>query len=470
LPHLEASISLVVCPQALSKALDMARTLAKSNAHFRRALRRLPMGVSSNFRYWGDDQTIYVKRGQGGRLWDLDDNEYVDYRLGYGPAILGHCHPEVDAAAREGQHVGTVFALSTEREAVVAELIAEMVEAAELVRFSNSGTEAVMAALRIARGATGRDGYVIFEGSYHGLFDAVMWQADVENLADASLEPELLPFGKGVPGLVKQLLWHLPYNDPGPLEDLLRRERDRIAAVLIEPILGSCCGIPATPEFMRAVRELCTRYDVLMIADEVKTGFRVARGGAQQLHGVKADLCTMSKALANGYPIAAIGGREDVMRHCRPGGVTHGGTFTAGAMPLAAAERTLRILKDTDALDRVSAYGQRLQEGLTRILRAHGVPHSYAGHPSMSGLFFRELPPRNYRDWKRSDYTFYDTLAQYLIDDGVLCEPDSREPWFICAAHDDACLSDTLRAFETGVVRTLEALHGSRREAAGKEA
>jgi glutamate-1-semialdehyde 2,1-aminomutase len=436
----------------------MTRSLAKCNAHFRRAVRRLPLGVSSNFRYWGDDRTLYVKRGRGARIWDLDDNEYVDYRLGYGPVILGHGHPEVDAAAREGQAVGTVFAMSTEREAGVAELIAEMVPAAELVRFANSGTEAVMAALRIARGATGRDQYVIFEGSYHGLFDAVMWQADVEALLSPDDEPEVLPFGKGVPGLVKDLLWHLPYNDPSRLEDLLKRNADRIAAVLIEPLLGSCCGIPATPEFIHAVRELCTRHGVLMLVDEVKTGFRVAKGGAQELYGVTADLCTLAKAMANGYPIAAIGGRADLMRQCRSGGITHGGTYTAGGMPLAAAERTLTILRDTDALERVHAYGRRMQEGISRILNARGIAHCYAGHPSMSGLFFRASPPRNYRDWKRSDYSFYDTLAQFLIDDGVLCEPDSREPWFVSAAHDEGCLAKTLGAFADGVDRTLQVL------------
>jgi glutamate-1-semialdehyde 2,1-aminomutase len=439
----------------------MPRPLVKSNAHFRRAVRKLPLGVSSNFRYWGDDKTLYVKTSQGARIWDLDGNEYIDYRLGYGPVILGHRHPEVDAAAREGQEVGTVFAMSTEREVVVAELVSEMVEAAELVRFSNSGTEAVMGALRLARGATGRDGYVILEGSYHGLFDAVMWQADVENMTDVSKEPDVLPFGKGVPGLIRDLFWHVPYNDAERLETVLKAHADRIAAVLIEPILGSCCGIPATPEFFRAVRELCTRHDVLMIVDEVKTGFRVARGGAQQLHGVKADICTSAKAMANGYPIAAIGGREDIMRHYGQG-VTHGGTYTAGAMPLAAAERTLRILRDTDALARVEAYGRRMQEGMSRILAARGIPHSFAGHPSMGGLFFRETPPSNYRDWKVSDYTFYDTLAQHLIENGVICEPDSREPWFISAAHDDGCLAKTLAVFEAGVDATADELSRAR--------
>jgi glutamate-1-semialdehyde 2,1-aminomutase len=432
----------------------MPRSLERSNSHFRRALQSLPLGVSSNFRYWGDAETLYVKRSRGARIWDLDDNEYIDYRLGYGPVILGHCHPEVDAAAREGQQTGTVFALSTEREAAVAEIIRGMVPAAELVRFSNSGTEAVMAALRLARGATGRDGYVILEGSYHGLFDAVMWQADVEGLADPSLEPELLPFGKGVPDLVRQLLWHLPYNDPARLEDVLRRHADRIAAVLIEPILGSCCGIPATPEFFRAVRELCSRHGVLMIADEVKTGFRVARGGAQELHGVKADICTLAKAMGNGYPIAAIGGREDLMRQYGRGGVTHGGTYTAQCMSLAAAERTLTLLRDTPALEDVERFGRELQAGMSRILAARGIPHSFAGHPSMGGLFFRERAPRNYRDWKLSDYSFYDALAQHLIANGVICEPDSREPWFVSAAHDAACLEKTLVVFEEGVDAT----------------
>jgi len=436
----------------------MARSLARSNAHFQRALRRMPLGVSSNFRYWGDERTLYVKRGRGARIWDLDGNEYVDYRLGYGPVILGHCHPAVDAAAREGQEVGTVFAMSTEREVVVAELISEMVPAAELVRFSNSGTEAVMAALRLARGATGKDGYVILEGSYHGLFDAVMWQADVEGLADPAGEPEVLPFGKGVPGLIRQLFWHVPYNDAAALEDVLKRHADRIAAVLIEPILGSCCGIPSTPEYFRAVRELTRRHDVLMIVDEVKTGFRVARGGAQELFGVRADLCTMAKAMANGYPIAAIGGRQDLMRQFSRTGVTHGGTYTAQGMALAAAEKTLRILRDTPALAEIEAYGKKLQAGMSRILSARGIPHSFAGHPSMGGLFFRDRPPANYRDWRRSDYTFYDTLAQHLIDGGVMCEPDSREPWFVSASHDESCLARTLAVFEAGVDATSKEL------------
>ena len=449
---------------APTRRIKPAYKLDKSTAHFQRAVKSMPLGVSSNFRFWGEGKTVYVKRGRGARLWDFDDNCYIDYRLGYGPAILGHCHPEVDAAAREGQDVGTVFALGTEREVVVAEMISEMVPAAELVRFSNSGTEAVMAALRLARGATGRDHYVTFEGSYHGLFDATMWTADMANMTDAVKGPDVVSYGKGIPQLVRQLFWQVPYNDANRLEDVLKQHGHTIAAVLIEPILGNCCGIPSKPEFIKAVRELCTKYDVLMIVDEVKTGFRVAKGGAQELYGIKADICTMAKAVANGYPIACIGGREDLMRHYGRG-VAHGGTYTAQAMSLAAAEKTLTILRDTTALADIAAYGKAMQEGVGRILSARGVPHSFTGHHSMSGLFFRETPPDNYRDWKTSDYTFYDHLAGKLIERGVMCEPDSREPWFISSAHDADCLAETLDVFEEAVDITLDELgreHGAK--------
>ncbi|QEX17091.1 glutamate-1-semialdehyde 2,1-aminomutase [Hypericibacter terrae] len=430
--------------------------LDKSNAHFRKAVQKLPLGVSSNFRYWGDHNTVYVKHGRGARITDLDDNVYIDYRLGYGPAILGHCHPEVDAAARDGQQVGTVFALGTERELTVAELISEMVPAAELVRFSNSGTEAVMGALRLARGVTGKDHYVTFEGSYHGLFDSTMWTLDTDTIQEGR-EPDIVSYGKGIPGAVRNLFWQVPYNDAGRLEDVLKKHGHTIAAVLIEPILGNCCGIPSKPEFIKAVRELCTKYGVLMIVDEVKTGFRVRRGGAQELYGIKADICTMAKAVGNGYPIACIGGREDIMRNYGRG-VAHGGTYTAQAMSLAAAEKTLTILRDTDALEDIEAYGLAMQAGMHKVLTARGIPHSFTGHPSMSGLFFRETPPSNYRDWKTSDYTFYDTLAQHLIPHGVMCEPDSREPWFISSAHDKACLDETLSTFEYCVDLTIEEL------------
>lgn len=440
------------------------RSLKNSNAQFRKAVTRLPLGVSSNFRYWGDDKTIYVKRGKGARLWDIDDNEYIDYRLGYGPAILGYADERVDRAAMEGMRVGGVFALATEREYTVAARISKMVPAAEKVRFSNSGTEAVMAALRLARAHSGRDSYIVVEGGYHGLFDAALWYSSVEDWEPGKGEPELRPYGQGVPSLLKRLVHSVPMNDANRLEDVLKKHHNEIGALLIEAILGNCCSIAANRQYVQDVRALCDRYDVVMIMDEVKTGFRVARGGAQSLYGVKPDLCTFAKAVANGYPISVLAGRSEIMRRVGDG-VAHGGTYTAHSVSMAAAETTLQILDETSALDDIAAYGTALQSGISAILRARGIAHSFVGHPSMGGLFFAETPPQNYRDWKKSDYTFYDTMAQFLHDLGVLCEPDSREPWFVSAAHDETCLTATLKAFETAVDRTLDALREKRTSA-----
>jgi glutamate-1-semialdehyde 2,1-aminomutase len=435
------------------------RDLAKSNAQFKRALKRLPLGVASTFRYWGDARTIYVSHGKGGRTWDIDGNSYVDYRLGYGPAILGYADDRVDAAAMRGMQVGGVFALSTERELIVADRIAAMVPAAELVRFSNSGTEAVMAALRLARAYTGRDSYLLVEGGYHGLFDAAMWMANVEEWEHGSnTDPTVVSYGKGIPQTLKELAHLVPMNDAQRLEDTFRRHGHTLAAMLIEPIQGNCCGIMARLDYVQLARRLCDEYGVLLIIDEVKTGFRVGKGGIQGIMGVQPDITTFAKAVANGYPIAVVAGREDVMRTFRHGGASHGGTYTAHSVSLAAAEECLRILDDTPALETLATHGRNLMAGISRILDARGIVHSYTGHPSMFGLFFAETPPDNYRAWKTSDYSFYDQMAYFLHDLGVIVEPDSREPWFMCEAHgtDADCLADTLRAMEMAVDLTLE--------------
>jgi glutamate-1-semialdehyde 2,1-aminomutase len=434
----------------------MTRTMTRNHEHFRRALKRLPLGVASNFRYWGEERTIYVKQGRGARIVDLDDNMYIDYRLGYGPAILGYADPRVDAAAREGMQVGGVFALSTERELRVAERISSMVPAAELVRFSNSGTEAVMAALRLARAYTGKDDYVILEGSYHGLFDAAMWYTPMDKWGQVG-DPEVRPYSEGIPVSTRSFAHFVQANDANQLEDVLKRGAGKIACLLIEPIMGNCLGIAADPQYLRAARSLCDQHGVVLIIDEVKTGFRVARGGVQQLYGVNADLCTFAKAVANGYPISVLAGREEIMRKIGRG-VAHGGTYTAHSVSLAAAEKTLEILDETDALERIAEYGTRLRSGMSSVLKARKIAHSFVGHPSMSGLYFAQDPPRNYRDWKSSDYSFYDAAAKVLHDERILCEPDSREPWFISAAHDESCLTETLAAFEVAIDTTVRSV------------
>src|SRR3984893_8182552 len=264
--------------QALRARAPMTRHLTRTHEHFQRAVKRLPLGVASNFRFWGEDRTIYVKSGRGARITDLDGNVYVDYRMGYGPAILGYADARVDAAAREGMEVGGVFALSTEREYRVAERIAQMVPAAELVRFSHSATEAVMGALRLARSYTKRDNYVILEGSYHGLFDAAMWYTPMEKWSQVG-DPAGKPYSEGVPISTRSFAHFVQANDANQLEDVFKRHSHRIACLLIEPIMGNCLGIAAEPEYLRAARELCDKHGVVLLIDEVKTGFRVARGG-----------------------------------------------------------------------------------------------------------------------------------------------------------------------------------------------
>ena len=447
----------------------MSRKHEKSTAHFRKALTRLPLGVTSNFRYWGDDRTIYIERGKGARLWDIDGNEYIDYRLGFGPAILGYADERVDEAVRNGMDVGGVFALATELEYRVAERISGMVPSAELVRFSVTGTEAVMAALRVARAYTGKDEYVLVEGGYHGVSSEALWYAEVEDWQEKEGEPELLPYGEGVPDLYRHLIHSVPMNDSDRLESLLRHRAGKIGAFLIEPMMGNCCSITATGQYLRDVRELCSRYNVLLVIDEVKTGFRVAKGGVQELLDVDADLCTFAKAIANGYPISALAGREDIMRVIGDR-VVHGGTYFGHSVSLAAADRTLEILDETDALASIAGQGAQLRDGIGQVLSRRGIPHCFVGHPSMSGLFFSPQAPQDYRDWTHSDYSFYDALAQNLHDVGVLVEPDSREPWFLSESHDDNCIAETITKFEQAVDMTLEQQHGGAGNSAGNEA
>jgi len=432
------------------------RLLTNSNKHFKKALKKLPLGVTSNFRYWGEEETIYIDKASGCRLWDIDGNEYIDYRLAYGPYILGYADHRVDQAAREGIEIGGVFALATELEYEVAQKISSMVPSAELVRYSNSGTEAVMAALRVGRAASKRDGYIMVEGGYHGVWDAALWDIEIDEWNPEEGEPEIKPSSKGVPSITGDLVSLVPFNDANALEDLLKKKHNDIGTLMIEPILGNCCSISATQEYMQAVRELCTKYDIILIIDEVKTGFRVAKGGVQELYGVEADLCTFAKSIANGYPIAALCGKEEYMRHIKYGGVLHGGTFTAHSVAISAANKTLEILQNTDALDTVNQYGQDLRDGISNILSKNNVPHCFTGHPSMSGLFLSEEAPTNARDFKSSDYPFYEKLAEELLEDGVLCEFDPREPWFICESHAKDALEPTLVALESALERAMK--------------
>lgn len=432
------------------KFLQTTRTMTHTTkphtaALLRQAHTNMPMGVADSYRYWGEDNTVFVKSTEGCTITDADNQRYVDFRLAYGPIILGYRDERVDtqviAAITER---GTISGFSTDLDSEVVELVKSMCPNIEKLRFANSGTEAVLGAVRTARGFTGRDNIVVVEGGFHGLYDEMMWKSDVDGWDPHSGQaPEIAPFGCGIPEASKAHLQTVPLNDFEAIEGLFQRMGGDIAAVVIEAIMGNCGSIASSPAYLQRLRDLCDTHGALLIIDEVKTGFRVAAGGAQELYGIHADLTTYAKAMGNGYPVAAFGGRAEVMDVIGFGkrGVTHGGTYTANMVALSAAKATLTLLKETDAYATIERTGAAFQQVLSRVFTKHGITHRFAGPDSMFGIHFGEIVPSNYRDWKQTDSELYTAFAMNLIKRGVMLEPDSREPWFICEAHQQVDLA-----------------------------
>jgi len=431
-------------------------------AMYRRALRHLPGGTDSNFRAWGES-TIYVDRGKGALVWDIDGNEYVDLRMGYGPAILGHADDRVDDYVNERMRKGVSFSLTSEDEVRTIELICELTGWVEQARMTVSGTEATMHAMRVARAYTGRDKIVKFEGQYHGVHDYALISVGPDNMADLGDPdaPVALAWGRGIPGAVADTIIPARYNRIENLRRLFEQRAEEIAAVIVEPVLGNAQGIMPQPGFHEAMRALTKEFGVLLIFDEVKTGFRLAKGGAAEFFGVTPDLATFAKAMGNGYPAAAFGGSREVMS-VLPDKVSHGGTYAGNRVAAAAAVKTLEILRDTNALETIHATGRTIQDGLTEILRPKGLPFHFTGHPAMFGIMFREEVATEYRDWATSDHELYDTVAVGMHARGAMPEPDSREPWFMCEALADADLIDrVLTAFSDSLDAALQArAHG----------
>ena len=408
------------------------RLLAEAHLH-------MPQGVAENYRYWGEDRTVFIAHAQGCTLTDVDGRDFVDFRLGYGPIILGYRDPRVDNAVIEQiTQRGTLTGFATELDTTVVKQIKALCPHIDKVRFANSGTEAVMGAVRTARGFTGRDRIAIVEGSFHGLYDEMMWKSDIEHWQPGSgSTPDVISFGIGVPERSRELLSIISHNDFEALENLFNTQGEQLACVVIEPIIGNAGSVAASQAWMQRLRDLCTQYGTLLIIDEVKSGFRVAKGGAQSLYGITGDLSTYAKAMGNGYPVAAFGGRAEVMEvvGSGPGRVVHGGTYTANLVALSAAHATLRILSDTDALQTIHQTGDKLKALLGRVFTAAGVEHAFAGPSAMFGIHFSATVPTNYRDWRTTDSALYNRFAWALIDRGFMLEPDSREPWFVCEAH-----------------------------------
>jgi glutamate-1-semialdehyde 2,1-aminomutase len=431
----------------------MSRDLTQTLALYNKARQFMPLGVNSNYRHWGDERTLVVTKGKGAHIWDADGNRYIDYRLGFGPIILGHAYPPVVDRVADAIRQGTIFALTTPWEIQVAERIVRMT-GVDKVRLANSGAEATMHALRIARGYTGRERFIKFEGQYHGLHDYVMFS--ISGVPVGTLGSRRNPINvqasSGIPEGIRQYVINLPFNDVEMLEETVEARWHELAAILAEPLLGNAASVMPQPGWLEKLRELCDKYGIVLILDEVKTGFRIANGGAQAYFGVKADLVTYAKSLGNGFPIAAIGGKEEVMGVLGHGAVVQGGTYCGNVTGVAAADATLEILENEPIIPSINHRGQRLMEGIHDILTRAGVPHYVTGLPSMFSLLLGvEEEPLDYRAYCQGDDALYQRLVLALMDRGVLPDIDGREPWFLCYQHDDQVVSDTLTAFEDAV-------------------
>ncbi len=435
------------------------RSFQRSLELHREALELLPGGVSSNARLWHSTTctadhpcTLYVRSAKGARLTDVDGNEYIDYRMGFGPVILGHSHATIHDAVHRDDEAGQVFALPHEQEARVARQIRTLMPGAEFVRFANSGTEATMTAIRIARAATGREKIAKFEGGFHGTHDYVLFSTDPPlDQAGATEEPRPIPTGKGIPRSLSDLVVILRFNQPELIDRTLDRLGEGIAGLIVEPVMGNAGVIPPDPGFLSFLRKACDRHGIVLIFDEVKTGFRVGLGGAQEYYGVRPDLTTLAKSMANGYPVAAIAGRRQIMEEIGPGRVVHGGTYSGNRLSLTATESTLRYLATERVHEHLERFGRSLMKGIDEALTDRHVPHVVQGHPAMFQWLLTDSPIREYRDWVRVDGQRFGGIQDALLHLGVMQDEDPGEPMFTSYAHGDDELRQTLEAFGTAL-------------------
>lgn len=426
----------------------------KAQEWFQRAEKVIPYGVNSNFRYWGKDDTLVLKGGEGAYVWDTDDKKYIDYRLGFGPVILGHAHPAVIERVQEALSHGNVFAMTTIYEVSLCERIVRMCNV-DKVRITNTGSEATMHALRIARARTGREKYIKFEGTYHGQADYFMYSSSFTPVSTlgTSYNPTPVPTTSGIPRVLNEYIYCLPFNDAEKLEELIEAKWHDLAAVFVEPMIGNLSGMMPKPGFLEKIRELCDKYGIMMIMDEVKTGFRIANGGAQEYFGVQADLVTYAKAMGNGFPVAAFAGKEDIMMTIEPGHVAHGGTYSGQTVGAAAADATLELMENNPVIDTIFTQGQSLIDGIEEILGRADLPFCVTGVPSMFGIVLgTEEAPADYRSYiSAADLDLYVKLWREWVQRGVMPAHFGQEPWYMSYSHGDEIVADTLTAFEDAV-------------------
>jgi glutamate-1-semialdehyde 2,1-aminomutase len=423
----------------------------KSNEFQERASKVMPLGVNSNFRYWGDGITPYMQKAKGAYLWDVDGNKYIDYRMAFGPIILGHADDEVNAKVKEEIDLGTLAAMTYELEIEVVEKIVKMCPAVDMVRLACSGTEATMHAIRVARAYTGREIILKFEGNYHGFHDYTLWStyAPAESYGN-SHSPLPIPSSSGIPRVLGEKLITLAFNDAEGFERMVTSYGHQIAAVITEPCQGNCGAILPQPGFLELIRRKCDEYGMVFILDEVKTGFRIANGGAQEYYHLKPDLATYAKALANGYPLAAFGGKKEIMSIIGHG-VAQGGTFTNNKPGVAAAWATLTILEREPVLKTIEKRGRRLMDGIAGVFKEAGIPVCMSGYPAMFSFAVGVEEVFCQRTWTESEKEYYLALVEAMIERGVMPDHDPREPWFLCHAHSEVDIDTTLEVVREAV-------------------
>jgi glutamate-1-semialdehyde 2,1-aminomutase len=443
-------------------AAFLART-RRSAELFELASRSLPAGVGSTARSAYVGWTPYpplVSDGSGSRIRDADGNVYVDYLLGLGPMLLGHRHPAVtEAVVRAIRELGTMFGLPYELERTAAEKVIEAVPGIEMIRFSNSGTEAAATAVRLARAFTGRELVVRFEGMYHGWNDALYWSnhPDLER-AGPLPRPRPVPAGPGVPPALADTLAVLSWNDPEALDSFMRERGDEVAAVITEPVMLNTGCIMPEPGYLETLREVASRHGALLIFDEVITGFRFARGGAQQHFGVLPDLTVLAKGLGGGFPVAAVGGTERVMRIIAEGRYSQSGTYNSNTVATAAVVASMDVLAEPGLYERQTALGRRLMDGIREIAAAQGIPVRVEGLGTVFQVWFSSEPIRTYRDAVRcSDPSAFRHWWEEMFVRGVLFHPNHFENLFLSLVHTDADVDRTLSVAAEALPRVAAA-------------
>ncbi|RIK83119.1 MAG: glutamate-1-semialdehyde-2,1-aminomutase [Planctomycetota bacterium] len=415
----------------------------RSVAAFELAQRLMPGGVNSPARAFGavGGSPVFIDRAEGAYLYDIDGNRYVDYIGSWGPMILGHGHPEVVAAVERALHRGTSFGAPTEAESELAARIIDAVPSIEKVRLVSSGTEATMSAIRLARGYTSRDCLVKFAGNYHGHVDSLLVAAGSSAATLGAPNSPGVTVGSSSDTLVLQ------YNDVEHLEDAFAAHGDRIAAVILEPVVGNMGVVVPTPEFVAAANRLARQHGTLLICDEVMTGFRVAFGGAQSLLGIEPDLTTLGKIVGGGLPVGAYGGRAEIMNHVLPAGkVFQAGTLSGNPLATAAGCATLRLLKEQPPYERLERLSARLADGLQRAAEEAGVPHTLARVGSMMTLFFHPGPIQSWREASQCDVQRFARFFWGLLDRGHYLPCSQFEALFVSAAHSEADIDATAAA------------------------